>query len=156
MGVRAAARARVDPHRSGRARGHGLRGVPRALDCALAVADHRVALGRCHAAAHDLVWIRWDGGAPLSLAWLDGVRCDSATISETEVRAGRARWECEERVTLRRGELGRTLLAPLRALRTAVPASALALDEHKWYARGRLTVEGVGADAVAIAERMGW
>ena len=114
------------------------------------------AQGRCHAAAHDMVWIRWEGGAPRSLAWLDGVRCDSATISETEVRAGRARWECEERVTLRRGELGRTLLAPLRALRKAVPASALALDEHKWYARGRLTVDGVGEDAAAIAERVGW
>lgn len=112
--------------------------------------------GRCHAASHDLVWIRWDGGAPRSLAWLDGVRCASATITETAVRADGASWECDERVTLRRGALGRTLLAPLRALRTAVPASALALDEHKWYARGRLTVDGVSADAVAIAERVGW
>jgi hypothetical protein len=112
--------------------------------------------GRCHAAAHDLVWIRWDGRAPRSLAWLDGVRCASATITETTVSADGARWQCGERVTLRRGALGHTLLAPLRALLTAVPASALALDEHKWYTRGRLTVDGIGADAVGIAERVGW
>jgi hypothetical protein len=141
--------------------GDGLSGHGYVECLELSIAPWRLPLtalhwGRCHAAAHDLVWIRWDGRAPLSLAWLDGVRCASATVTETAVSAGGALWECGERVTLRRGALGHTLLAPLRALRTAVPASALALDEHKWYARGRLTVDGIGADAVAIAERVGW
>lgn len=112
--------------------------------------------GRCHAASHDLVWIRWEGAEARSVAWLDGVRCASADVTETDVLAPPARWECGERVTLRRGVIGRTLLAPLRALGGALPAAALAADEHKWTAGGRLVVDGAGEDAIAIAERVAW
>ncbi len=117
---------------------------------------HTLHWGRCHSAHHDLVWIRWDGAEPRALAWLDGVRVAGAMISETEVRVDGARWSCDERCTLRRGAIGHTLLARLGAWRAAIPAAALALDEHKWFARGRLTANGSDEDAVTIAERVGW
>lgn len=112
--------------------------------------------GRCHGARHDLVWIRWDGAEPRAVVWLDGVRRESAAIGETEVRADGVSWECGERETLRRGAIGRTLLAPLGGLAAALPAAALALDEHKWLAPGMLTVDGSTEGAHAIAERVGW
>lgn len=115
--------------------------------------------GRCHGTKHDLVWIRWEGAEPGALAWLDGVRRDAVEITETRVRADGVTWECGERATLRRGTIGRTPLAPLGALGALtgrLPAAALALDEHKWLAPGRLTVDGASEDAQSIAERVGW
>jgi hypothetical protein len=89
--------------------------------------------GRLAAERGGLVWIAWEGPAPVALAWRDGAPVRLEAACDEFVRAGGIEVALSETVPLRSGALGD---GPLRRLASALPSALLRVDERKWRARG--------------------
>jgi len=108
--------------------------------------------GRLLSPAGGLVWIGWDGPAPLRLTLRDGRPAAAGAISDRAVQAAGAHHLLRRERTLRDAPLSctaRGLAAPVRAL---LPRATLALREEKWLSSGAVA----GAPGFAIHEVVEW
>jgi hypothetical protein len=105
--------------------------------------------GRLLSATGGLVWIAWEGPAPIRLALRDGRPVRLEWASDGRVSAGGGVHPLRNVATLRDAPLSSTLPA---AVRRALPRVGLGLAETKWLARGTLG----GEPALAIHEVVRW
>lgn len=107
--------------------------------------------GRAHVGPHTLVWIDWRG--PRCARWLfvDGARVEGS-VAIDRVRCGGLALSLSPWVTLRDGDLARTVFSRAPAVRALLSRHKLALHETKWLSRAR-----VGAhEGFAIHEVVRW
>jgi hypothetical protein len=111
--------------------------------------------GRFENDATSLVWIEWRGPEPRKLVLSGGAVVEHAEILDDAVLLGGGeRLVLSDRVTLREGRIGRTVLAALPRARR-LPGALLAAEETKWRSRGTLTdARGATASGWAIHERV--
>lgn len=110
--------------------------------------------GRFTSDAGSLVWIEWRGKEPRRLVLRDGSVVEHAQIEDGAVLLrGGERLSLAERVTLRDGRIGRTVLAAIPGARD-LPGALLAAEETKWLSRGTLTDGRAVSSGWAIHERV--
>lgn len=104
--------------------------------------------GRALSADRGVVWIDWRGREhSRTLVAVDGAQVDATVDDSGVTAAGAPLVRFGKRRTLREGAIGATALAALpRAVRTRLPASILAMDEHKWT--GAASLDGAEASAI--------
>jgi protein-S-isoprenylcysteine O-methyltransferase Ste14 len=111
--------------------------------------------GRFVGARTSLVWIDWRGAHDTQLVLLDGKPLASPEIDERVVAGEGARLVIDEGTTLRSGKLAKTALEIVPGLER-FPMRILAVDEHKWSARGALE-DATGRDeGFVIHEIVRW
>ncbi|MFN7977779.1 MAG: hypothetical protein U0P30_06550 [Vicinamibacterales bacterium] len=121
---------------------------------------HTLRWGRHLSDRHALVWIEWDGDAPLRMAWLDGAAQASARVDRDGLAGldgGRSlRWRPGHDLTHRRvgAAIGRA--APVLGAR--IGGRLASMQEHKQCARSSLIDAGghVLDDGWAIHEVVTW
>ena len=96
--------------------------------------------GRFTSDAASLVWIQWRGPEPRLILLLDGRDIDAAParIADDSISWPTGRLDLHPGLTLRRGQLGATVLRDTPLLRALAPRVARALDEHKTLSRATL------------------
>ena len=111
--------------------------------------------GRFVGQRSSLVWIDWHGAHDKKLVLHDGKPLASPIVEERAVSGEGVHLEIEEGTTLRSGKLGKTALELVPGLER-FPMRILAVDEHKWTARGTLE-DGSGRDeGFVIHEIVKW
>jgi hypothetical protein len=105
--------------------------------------------GRLLSPAGGLVWISWEGPAPLRLALRDGRPAVLDEAGDGQVTVDGFSHPLPPVATLRDAPLSRTLPS---ALRRSLPRVGLGLSETKWIARGEVG----GAEGFAIHEVVRW
>ncbi len=112
--------------------------------------------GRCHTEHHALVWIKWVGDAPRTLAWLDGQQSSQVQISQELVQGSNFYLAIDDQVPLHRGRLTTTLLKTMGKAISIFPQSTFISEENKWYGRGRLETPNSTEPATIIYEEVSW
>jgi hypothetical protein len=105
--------------------------------------------GRLLSPAGGIVWISWDGPAPLRLALRDGLRMPLDEAGDDGVVVGGIVHPLRRLATLRDAPVARTLPA---AARRALPRVGLGLRETKWLASGSVG----GLSGLAVHEVVRW
>jgi hypothetical protein len=105
--------------------------------------------GRLLSPARGVVWISWEGPAPLRLALVDGRLAALDAAADGRVSVGGESHPLRTVATLRDAPLSSTL--PV-AVRRALPRVGLGLSETKWLARGTAG----GAPGFALHEVVRW
>ena len=111
--------------------------------------------GRFVGERSSLVWIDWMGPHAKQLVLLDGRALDRASIDERAVTADGVRLAIDEGGSLRRGAIGATALARIPGI-DRFPTRILAVDEHKWCARGTLEDERGSDRGWVVHEIVRW
>ncbi len=111
--------------------------------------------GRFVGARSSLVWIDWRGAHEKKLVLFDGKRVESPDIEERAVAGEGVRLTIDEGTTLRSGKLGKTALELVPSLER-FPMRILAVDEHKWTARGTLEDASGRDEGFVIHEIVRW
>jgi prolipoprotein diacylglyceryltransferase/protein-S-isoprenylcysteine O-methyltransferase Ste14 len=111
--------------------------------------------GRFVGARSSLVWIDWRGAHEKKLVLFDGRRIESPEIEERAVSGEGVRLTIDEGATLRSGKLGKTALELVPGLER-FPMRILAVDEHKWTARGTLEDASGKDEGFVIHEIVRW
>jgi hypothetical protein len=99
--------------------------------------------GRFLSEFQSLVWLDWQGAAPLRLAFSNGVAVTVDQLSDIALHltdGSRLLLNCAD--VLRSGALGMTVLRAIPALAKVAPARMLAMEETKWLSRAVLTSPG--------------
>jgi len=111
--------------------------------------------GRFVGERSSLVWIDWRGAHDKKLVLFDGKPLASPEIDERAVGGEGVHLDIGEGTTLRSGKLGKTALELVPGLER-FPMRILAVDEHKWTARGTLE-DATGRDeGFVIHEIVRW
>ena len=106
---------------------------------------------------HDsLAWIDWQGPYSLRLVINNGERCALAEISDTAVVVDHAELQMSDSLSLREGQLGRTVIPGARALAKIFPKSMFNIEERKWRSRGTLTTPRGKSHGWVIHEAVDW
>jgi hypothetical protein len=116
----------------------------------------RLRWGRFVSAGDSLAWIDWQGPYSTSFAVHNGVRCETLSVTDSEVALRGATLRMEESFPLRAGRLGSTILPGAPALRKMLPRSLADIEEHKWRSRGTLNAQGHSSNGWAIHEVVHW
>jgi protein-S-isoprenylcysteine O-methyltransferase Ste14 len=111
--------------------------------------------GRFVGARSSLVWIDWRGAHDKKLVLLDGKPLASPEIEERAVGGEGAHLAIEEGTTLRSGKIAKTALEVVPGLER-FPVRILAVDEHKWTARGALDDANGRDEGFVIHEIVRW
>jgi hypothetical protein len=115
--------------------------------------------GRFINATDVLVWIDWRGPYSRQAVYYNGTAVSAREISDSKVALaeGDIVLELEKEATLRKGQLGATVLSVLPNLDRIFPASILKVREQKWLSRGMLRQPGRPDSAgMAIHEVVEW
>ena len=112
--------------------------------------------GRFVSPEDSLVWIDWQGPYSTSFAVHNGDRCETLSVSDSEVALRDASLRMEESFPLRAGRLGSTILPGAPALRKLLPRSLFNIEEHKWRSRGILSAQGRVSNGWAVHEVVHW
>ena len=86
----------------------------------------------------------------------NGNRCETLSVSDSEVALRRATLRMEESFPLRAGRLGSTILPGALALRKMLPRSLANIEEHKWRSRGILSAQARVSNGWAVHEVVHW
>jgi hypothetical protein len=116
----------------------------------------RLRWGRFVSPGDSLAWIDWQGPYSTSFAVHNGVRCETLSVSDSEVAMRDATLRMEESFPLRAGRLGSTILPGAPALRKMLPRSLANIEEYKWRSRGILNAQGHSGNGWAIHEVVHW
>jgi hypothetical protein len=93
--------------------------------------------GRFLSASDSLIWIRWVSATePRTLVFRNGVRQRDAVVESDVVQCGYDTLRFSEKVSLRAGSLGQTVLSNLGLFKRLIPSRVRSLDEQKWRSRG--------------------
>ncbi len=107
--------------------------------------------GRAHVGPHTLVWIDWRGPRTITRIFLDGEVVDGAVTDDVIVTPA-LRVQLAHRRTLREGDIAKTALARVPAVRGLLSRNKLMLEETKWLSQA---VAGVHT-GFAIHEVVRW
>jgi len=116
----------------------------------------RLRWGRFVSATDCLVWIDWEGEHSTRIAILNGLESKVDSVSDTEIALGQGSLRMEDSVTLRRGELGATILPGAPALSKIFPRSLFSVKEQKWRSRGTLSGPDSSSTGWVIHEVVDW
>ena len=101
--------------------------------------------GRFLSSGDSVIWISWDGPAPLNLVFHNGVGIEQAVVSDTRIE-----WDgrnvvlaFSDTAVLLQGPVVSTALAAIPGIDTLFPGAVLNIRECKWRSKGMLTVRGV-------------
>jgi len=94
--------------------------------------------GRFLSPGHTVIWIRWVGPVPKTVAWHNGVRYAETAISTEEVVFGDFRLSITHKQELRKGDLLETVFSRFPLIAKLFPKIILQLRENKWASDGRL------------------
>jgi hypothetical protein len=112
--------------------------------------------GRFVSPEDSLAWIDWQGPYSTSFAVHNGSRCETLSVSDSEVALRHATLRMEESFPLRAGRLGSTILPGALALRKMLPRSLFNIEEHKWRSRGILNAQDRISTGWAVHEVVHW
>jgi hypothetical protein len=112
--------------------------------------------GRFVSPEDSLAWIDWQGPYSTSFAVHNGSRCETLSVSDSEVALCHATLRMEESFPLRAGRLGSTILPGAPALRKLLPRSLFNIEEHKWRSRGILNAQDRISTGWAVHEVVHW
>lgn len=112
--------------------------------------------GRFVSPEDSLAWIDWQGAYSTSFAVRNGVRCETLSVSDSEVALRGASLRMEESFPLRTGRVGDTILPGAPALGRMLPRGLFNIEEHKWRSRGILNAEDRSSKGWVIHEVVHW
>jgi len=112
--------------------------------------------GRFVSAQDSLAWIDWQGPYSTSLAVHNGRKCETRSISESEIVLEDATLRMNQPLTLRSGALASTILPSAPFLRSLLPRSLFNIAEKKWRGRGSLETNGHQSLGWVIHEVVDW
>jgi hypothetical protein len=112
--------------------------------------------GRFVSDRHSLVWIDWQGSHNTSFAVLDGRQCTLRKASEEVILAEGVSLKLSERMPLRAGKLGTTVLRFAPRIKRLFPRSLASIEEHKWRSRGVLECGDQVSNGWVIHEVVHW
>ena len=101
--------------------------------------------GRFHANGDSIVWLDWQGGTEINLAFHNGAPIKNLVIDLHSLRTSNLSLELETGDVLREGALVRTALAKVPGLDKVFPASILHTYECKKLSRGMLRTSPITA-----------
>jgi hypothetical protein len=112
--------------------------------------------GRFVSPQDSLAWIDWQGPYSTSFAVHNGNRCETLSVSDSEVALRGATLRMEESFFLRGGRLGSAILPRAPALRELLPRSLANIEEYKWRSRGILNAQARVSKGWAVHEVVHW
>jgi hypothetical protein len=112
--------------------------------------------GRFVSPQDSLVWIDWQGPYSTSLAVHNSLRCEVASISDSEIILNDVKLHLDMALSLRSGRLGATILPGAPQLRKLLPHSLFNIDEKKWRSQGTLDTPDRQSHGWAIHEVVDW
>jgi hypothetical protein len=112
--------------------------------------------GRFVSPEDSLAWIDWQGPYSTSFAVHKENRCDTLSVSDSEVAMNGVTLNMEESFPLRGGRLGSTILPGAPALGKMLPNSLFNIEEHKWLSRGILKTQDCASTGWVIHEVVHW
>jgi hypothetical protein len=89
------------------------------------------------AASRSVVWIEWRGAHPRTWVFVDGIKAQTAVVTDESIDAGNVRISLGRRRTLHERAFA-DVVATIPPLRALAPKSLLALREAKWCSAGAL------------------
>lgn len=101
--------------------------------------------GRFHANSDSIVWLAWQGGNEINLAFHNGAPIESPAIDDHGLRTRDVSLEIDTGDVLRAGPLLRTALAKVHGIDKVFPKSILHSYECKRLSRGTLRTSAVTA-----------
>jgi hypothetical protein len=112
--------------------------------------------GRFVSPDDSLAWIDWQGEYSTRFAIHNGSKCEIRSVSDSEIAIQDATLRMENRLSLRAGRLGSTVLPGAPALGKLFPHSLFDIEEQKWRSRGRLDAQDRSSQGWVIHEVVHW
>jgi hypothetical protein len=112
--------------------------------------------GRFHGQLTTVVWIRWEGPAPLTLILVNGVEQADGVVEAHGLRVGGRTLAFSESRVLRDGTLRNNLFGRSRWPAWVFPQSGLSVLERKCISHGTLRGEGADETGWVVHELVTW
>lgn len=112
--------------------------------------------GRFVSSEDSLAWIDWQGDFSTSFAVYNGEKCETLSVTDSGIVIPGVTLQMEERLPLRAGRLGSTILPGAPSLGKLLPHSLFNIEEEKWRSRGVLQAQERNSQGWVIHEVVHW